>query len=223
MDAMKTPLTHLDAFSGVPGVVDVRQQRSLVARNALIEGGMLALNTKRFDALSVSELTERCGQSVGGFYARFTDKDAFFRALCATTVDNSNVMVEARFSAEYLRSRPLEAGLDELVDLMTDIFTARWRGVLREALLRILDPEDPWEPMRQSARKIVRNLHAGFLDREDCDVSGNDLSFCFQAVVGVLQNDLLNDYHVYKTRDQTLRAGLKVLLKRYVDSGNAVG
>ena len=31
---------------------------------------------------------------------------------------------------------------DEMVDLMGDLFTAPWRGVLRESLLRILEPDD---------------------------------------------------------------------------------
>ena len=42
------------------------------------------------------------------------------------------------------------------------------------------------------------------------------LSFYFQALVGVLHNDLINDHHVFKTREHTLAPALVELGERYL-------
>ena len=221
MSSALSKLTHLQPCCGIPGVLDVQQDRSYLARNVFIEAGMIALNSRRFDDLHVADIAEAAGQSVGGFYSRFEDKEAFFRALCATTVENCNALVAERMAPDVLSRMSVEAGLETVVDLMTDIFTARWRGVLREALSRILNPENPWEPMRDSARDIVRRIIAGFAHRLQVDEPEKTLRFCFQAIVGVLQNDLVNDYHVYTTRDQSLRSALKSMVIAYATAESA--
>lgn len=112
-----------------------------------------------------------------------------------------------------------EEALDELVDLMSDLFTGPIRGVLRESLLRILEPDDPWAPMRDSAREIMRNYRkacASQFPAFDEEETKTRLSFCFQLIVGALQNDLVNDYHVFSTKDQSLRTGLKDAVRGYM-------
>jgi len=84
---------------------------------------------------------------------------------------------------------------------------------------KILDPDDPWEPMRQSARQIMHVLHealdTGFPGVAP-DQARERLSFCFQLIVGVLQNDLVNDYHVYSLKDGSVRDGLKAAVRAYM-------
>ncbi len=204
---------------GVPGVFEARQKRSIRIRDAYIRAGIETLNSMRFRDLRVSDLAEACQCSVGSFYTRFRDKEAYFRALTAATIADCNRQIDARVSEDRLRALGPGPALEELVDLMEDIFSGRFRGVLREALLRILEPDDPWAPMRASARRIIANYHASLSDafplfgEED---TRNRLSFCFQIVVGVLQNDLVNDYHVFSTRDRAVRAALKDTVLRYM-------
>ena len=206
----------------IPGVFVARQKRSVRIRDAFINAGVEALNGMRFSDLRVSDLATNSGNSVGSFYTRFRDKDAFFRALGAFTIESLDREIIERFTDETLSASTPNDGLEMLVDLLADIFTSRFRGVLRESLLRILEPDDPWAPMRGSASKIIAVLHSGmgsaFPEYSDKETKIR-LSFCFQIIVGVLQNDLVNDYHVFSTRDQSIRKGLKEAVCSYMKSG----
>ena len=203
----------------VPGVFDARQKRSVRIRDGYISVGVDALNEMRFANLKVLRLAEESGNSVGSFYSRFQDKDAYFRALRAFAIRSIDAEFVSRFTPEILKSVPPGKALDMLVDLLADIFSSRFRGVLRESLLRILDPDDPWAPMRRSAQRIIAALHSGLEDAFPGltpDEARTRLSFCFQMIVGVLQNELVNDYHVFSLRDDSIRHGLKDAVRSYM-------
>ena len=212
-------LGTLELEDDVPGVMPARQRRSVILRDAYIRAGIKILNTKRLSDLSVSELAQECGGSVGSFYTRFEDKEAYFRALRVATIAMCNKEIQSRVSiAKLYEMEPGEA-LDEMVDLMADLFTSPIRGVLRESLLRILEDDDPWAPMRDSAREIMRNYQracATLFPEFTPEETKRRLNFCFQLTVGTLQNDLVNDYHVFSTRDESLRVGLKEALLSYM-------
>ena len=204
----------------IPGVFETRQERSVRTRDQFLEAGLQALNQTRFADISVADLAKRTGNSVGSFYTRFEDKEAFFRALKARAIHANDLEINQRFTVAHLKTLSKGQTLDLMVDLLCDIFTNEYRGILRESLLRILDPDDPWEPMRQSARRIKSQLHQSLVGRFDHwsrDDTAIRLSFCFQLIVGVLQNDLVNDYHVFSTKDDSIRRGLKETVRRYMD------
>ncbi|WP_164660226.1 TetR/AcrR family transcriptional regulator [Tropicibacter sp. Alg240-R139] len=212
-------LNELYLDEHIPGVRPARQARSVRLRDTYVKAGFEYLNNKRLSDLKISDLAESCGGSVGGFYTRFEDKEAYFRALRAAAISACNREIYARVSMDALyEMEPVEA-LDTLVDLMADLFTGPIRGVLRESLLRILEPDDPWAPMRDSAREIMRNYRRACATQFPSfspDETKERLSFCFQIIVGALQNDLVNDYHVFSTRDESLRAGLKEAIRGYM-------
>ena len=201
----------------LPGVRAAKQSRSIRIRDAYLQAGIKLLNEVRFNDLKVSSLAEHCGYSVGSFYTRFDDKDAFFRALRFAVITSCDEIIDARVSPQHLERMTPEEASDELVDLLADIFSGPYRGVLRESLLRILEPDDPWAPMRDSARRIIRYYHQSLSNRlpqSDKVEARAQLSFAFQIVVGVLQNDLVNDYHIYSTRDRSIRTALKDNLRK---------
>jgi AcrR family transcriptional regulator len=212
-------MSSLTLGDDVPGVFAARQKRSIRIRDKYLEAGVELLNSMRFSDLRVSDLAKKCGGSVGSFYTRFQDKEAYFRALRSATIIACNKEIDKRVNLDRLYEMETGEAMDELVDLMADVYTSPLRGVLRESLLRILDPEDPWEPMRASARNIMFNYRRalsneieGFAEEE----AGPRLNFCFQLIVGALQNDLVNDYHVFSTRDESLRQGLKEAVRAYL-------
>jgi AcrR family transcriptional regulator len=60
-----------------------RQARAQQTSDAIIEAGLGLLRERDFDSVSVAEIAERAGVSVGGFYARFEGKEALLHALAA--------------------------------------------------------------------------------------------------------------------------------------------
>ena len=203
----------------IPGVLPAKQKRSRIIRDKYLEAGCELLNERRFSDLRIPELAAKCGYSVGSFYTRFEDKESYFRALRSAAMVSCNAEIRRRVSMDQLYEMTPAQALDELVDLMADLFAGPLRGILRESLLRILEPDDPWAPMRDSARSIMRNYRrvlASEFSGYDEEEAKTRLSFCFQLVVGVLQNDLVNDYHVFSTRDESLRSGLKEAVRTYM-------
>ncbi len=204
----------------VPGVFNAQQGRSMRIRDGFIAAGVKALETQRFANLSVSQLAKMSGNSVGSFYSRFEDKDAYFRALQVSAVQSLDRNLIDKFSSDIQNSPSSAAALALLVDLLCNIFGSKYRGVLRESLLRILDSDDPWAPMRQSAKRIISILHNELCESFDGFTKAQTqerLSFCFQMIVGVLQNDLVNDYHVYSLKDGSVREGLKAVIYSYMN------
>lgn len=203
----------------VPGVFAARQRRSVKNRDGFLKAGIDALNVTPFDEIKISDLAAESGNSVGSFYTRFQDKDTLLRALTIHAIDVIDTQISANFSVQKLRSGTAAEGLDALVEVMGAIFSSRFRGVLRENYTRISDHADPWGPMRASAQRLRAILHEGLEDafpHFGVEETRTRLSFCFQIVVGVLQNDLVNSYHVYKLEDGTVLHGLKETLHAYM-------
>jgi AcrR family transcriptional regulator len=203
----------------VPGVFEARQSRSVKNRDGFLKAGIDALNEAPFDDIKISDLAAASGNSVGSFYTRFQDKDALLRALTIHAIDVIDTQISASFTARKLRSGTAAEGLDALVDVLGAIFASRFRGVLRENYIRISDRADPWGPMRASAQRLRAILHEGLEDafpHYGVEQTRTRLSFCFQIVVGVLQNDLVNNYHVFKLEDGTVLLGLKETLHAYM-------
>ncbi len=204
---------------GIPGVFEARQSRSIRNRDGYIMAGIDALNTMRFDELKISDLAHASGNSVGSFYTRFKDKEAYIRALRVYAVSAIEQGIAHIFTSENLRAMQPSEALDNLVDVLGAIFASRYRGVLRESYPRILDADDPWAPIRTHALKMVAALQDGLADafpQFGPTETRTRLRFCFQIAVGVLQNDLVNNYHVFTLEDGTVLSGLKETVRAYM-------
>src|SRR5579864_3374004 len=64
----------------VPGL-PAKQARSRVTRDRLLAAGRQLLDRGAFEATSIADIASAAGCSVGAFYHRFADKEAFFAAL----------------------------------------------------------------------------------------------------------------------------------------------
>ena len=208
----------------VQGVFEAYQDRSRISRDAFIESGIALLNEMRFAEMKVTDLARHSGRSVGSFYKRFEDKEAFFRALQASTIARDRKIIDRRLDRKRLNDLAPREVMNELVDTLADIFSSEVRGVLRESLLRILEPEDGWAPMRKSGQvvqqRVVDRLKAACPGK--CpDATERKIRFCYQTIVGVLQNDLVNDYHVFSTADQSVRTALKAIVSDHMKSSSS--
>ena len=203
------------------GVHKTAQDRSRKSRDEFIESGFILLKDMRFSDLTVSGLAKHCGRSVGAFYKRFEDKEGFFRALQFAAVERNQKIIRARLADAPLANLSAAEVLNALVDTLSDIFSSEVRGVLRESLLRVREPEDGWAPMRDSGRVIqqtvVDRLKSEYPHLSEADAE-RKLRFCYQIVVGVLQNDLVNDFHTFSTKDKSISTALKATVNDHMMS-----
>src|SRR5689334_9913729 len=139
------------------GVVPAVQRRSQERQAAMISTGLKILEQRGIDALSIAELTAANGFSVGSFYARFEDKEAFFRAVQKTALDQLQERAREVLTPERWR----EATAAEVLSAFVEFFVTavrRHRGFLRAVLQHESTQPGVWTPMRESGAALAALL-----------------------------------------------------------------
>jgi AcrR family transcriptional regulator len=173
--------------SEIDGVLPTKQQRARATRDRLIAAGFDLVETRDFDALSVAEIAATAGCSVGAFYVRFTDKDAFFRALVAERLTRARTALPAalRQSADPVAS---------MVAMAVENFRRR-PGLLRSALRRSMEDPTVWSPLREHGHYMADELVSALTEqrgRRLAKAAEHRLRFAFQMMMGTLVNALVN-------------------------------
>ncbi len=167
----------------------VRQRRSQKTYDALIGTTFKLLQQRDFDAISIAELAQKAGYSVGAFYARFRSKDELFDALLAQHIDD-------RYAA---RTRIFADASDEALigELMKDLVDYYWtrRRFWRAALIRSMNDHEFWEPVRRQGlefgdwliERISRRAGRPMTESEQANVR-----FALQLALGTINNTIIN-------------------------------
>jgi AcrR family transcriptional regulator len=171
-----------------PGALPAKQARSRRTRDQLLAAGFRLVEERDFEAISIADIARSAGCSVGAFYFRFADKDAFFRAMIA------HRLAEARASLPALLEPPGADPLSVLVSAVVESFRRR-PGFLRATLRKSMGDASVWEPMRahghfvadQFLQRLVRD--AGERPAPDAELR---IRFAFQIMNGTLINALIN-------------------------------
>ena len=128
--------------------------RAQLTRAALLKAGRELLETHDFQAMSVAAIAAANGMSVGSFYGRFKDKEAFFESL------------QGEITAEWIEqaSRVLECGAcqgltaTELVHRICKLVARLIRqdaGFLRAALKHEATNPAGWTPIKQAGKEVA--------------------------------------------------------------------
>ncbi len=139
--------------------------------------------------MSVAEIAAAAGCSVGAFYQRFRDKDAFFGALIAHYVGEARATTLALFA---------NFDDDRLIGALVLATAERFRnhaGLLRAAIRKRMEDPTVWDPIRDhghfTADSFIDWLAArrGRKSRPDEVIATR---FAFQVLYGTLNNAVIN-------------------------------
>ena len=172
----------------LPGL-GIKQTRSKKTYNSLIKTGFRLLKKRNFDSITVAELSQTAGYSVGAFYARFRSKDEFFDAMVANHLESRVAASERLFSTVHH---------DELIDkLIEDIVHYYWinRNFWRAALVRSMRDPDFWAPIRRSGHDLatrVIEILSEQVNRPLTDSEKTNIRFAFQITLGTINNTIIN-------------------------------
>jgi AcrR family transcriptional regulator len=167
----------------------VRQKRSQKTYDALIRTTFKLLQQREFDEISIAELAQKAGYSVGAFYARFRSKGELFDALLAQHIED-------RLTA---RTRIFASATHETLvgDLMEDLVDYYWtrRRFWRAALIRSMKEPEFWEPVRRQGLEfgawlidwISRGRGRSLTEPEQAHVR-----FALQLALGTINNTIIN-------------------------------
>ncbi|HEX6995142.1 MAG TPA: helix-turn-helix domain-containing protein [Gammaproteobacteria bacterium] len=175
--------------SAAPGRERIKQKRGQKTYDALIATGFRLLAQREFEAITVAELSQEAGYSVGAFYARFKSKDEFFDALIAHHLSDRRRTRERLFASvegdEWIR-----AVIAEAVN-----YYWRRRRFWRAALIRSIHDPDFWQPIREQGhelatlciRQIEKNAGRSLTKAEEMNVR-----FAVQIALGIINNTIIN-------------------------------
>jgi len=166
-----------------------KQRRSQITYNALIETGFRLMETRDFDSISIAEIAKEAGYSVGAFYARFENKEEFFRAM----VQRHNG--ERRKGMDrFFKGTKADALVAKYVQ-MTVKRIWRTRFFWRAALRRSLDDQNFWEPFRQLSHRVADKFIAAKsaeIGRKLTRTEEMNIRFALQIMLGTINNSVTN-------------------------------
>jgi AcrR family transcriptional regulator len=175
-------------------VLPAKQVRSRLRRDRLLAAGRKLLNQGAFEDTSIGDFARVADCSVGVFYQRFADKEAFFAAVVETVL--TGIAADARqfVTAELLSGPSIELVLAECVTFWVRTFR-RHRGFIRTLMKTTLHTEEAWTPFREMGRVAVEPFVA-LLSAKCGQANTNAFRYRarvgFQIVIGVALNASLH-------------------------------
>jgi AcrR family transcriptional regulator len=167
----------------------IRQKRGQITYDALIETCFDLLQEKDFDEISIADLSQKAGYSVGAFYARFRSKDELFDAMVMRHLDGRRKVRASQF-AEGAPSTLIHDVFEETVNY----YWGR-RRFWRAALIRSMREPEFWAPMRKLSHEFADSLIAHMAGRAGRSLKAEEeanVRFAVQVTFGTINNTILN-------------------------------
>jgi AcrR family transcriptional regulator len=186
---MKNDTRFTSAVPASSPELRIRQKRGQVTYDALIETAFALLEHKEFDEISIAELAQKAGYSVGAFYARFRSKDELFDAMVLQHLQDRRKVRQRQFATAD------DATLvHELLEETVHYYWGR-RRFWRAALIRNIRDSDFWEPIRKLSHEFADALIARIAARARralTDAEDANVRFAVQLAFGTINNTILN-------------------------------
>jgi AcrR family transcriptional regulator len=203
--SLRPPRDRTDARSGgasgagasvaEAGALPAKQQRSRETRDRLLAAGRTLIESGGFEGTAVADIARVAGCSVGAFYFRFRDKDAF--VVCV--VEAAMAEVVAALRAQVAAGGLLGATRDETVAACVAHyadFARAHAGLLRALHRRTGQDRSAWQPARTVATELITTYVARIAQaagRPGDRALLRSATVGFQIVSGALVNAMLND------------------------------
>lgn len=178
------------------------------------------------DDLSINDIVERAGTSIGAFYRRFDNKDSFFEVLQDAAMAQGLAYVRETVERDPAwRSNDAATLADATIALYVLAFR-RNRGLYHASLLRASQRKANWDVVKATHHEalalIVPRLAGALARARRIKTAGADaqaeLEFdvraTLQMIVGMLVNSVLNDPGPLSLSSRRLRPWLQAQFRR---------
>ncbi|WP_296595108.1 TetR/AcrR family transcriptional regulator [Phenylobacterium sp.] len=197
------------------------QNRSREQRDRLLKAGERAFAANGFWQTHITDIAKRAGCSVGSFYRRFEDKEAFFLALQSDMAARAEANI-AKFFEDPARANET---LDELLGRLTHNTARTMRGIegYYRALFELsLRGQNVWPPMRRieaiEAEFLVKLLKARGVAVDDRAQQRAHLAI--RMMHGQIISAMLHGPGPWSADDPLLHEELALMLMRYLGIGS---
>jgi len=112
-----------------------QQTRSRETMYQILDAAAQILESKNFEELTIAEVVQKAGTSVGAFYGRFKDKEALLQTLDERFFEEFEGAVRAILAPEYWAGKSISAIVREVTHLVVSTYS-KDKGVLRSLNLK---------------------------------------------------------------------------------------
>ena len=201
-----------------------RQARSQIGLEKMLRAGRELIEASgNLDDLSITDIVERSGTSIGAFYRRFDSKDMFFDVVLERAMTGGRDRVRDMLASESeWRSGDARVIADAIVEMYVQSFR-RNRGLFHASLLRVSRPRATWDIVKEANRDvlalIVPLLVAAIVkergvQKADVDAIEFEVQAALQLILGMLVNIVLNDPGPLSLASRRLAPWLKTQFRR---------
>jgi AcrR family transcriptional regulator len=175
----------LDEELAAIGLKPAMQERSRQTRLKLLRACHALAAKDDFAVLSVEQICRKAGCSIGAFYNHFPTRDILLQALVIWECLDARAGID-----RACREAPPSQLLGRLVTLTVSNYRER-QAFLRCVIGAAIGNRSIWLPIRGLGQHLVDSYVAA----KGCDLSPGveqDIRFGFQAMFGLLNNELMN-------------------------------
>jgi len=212
------------ALGRLRGVTHAQQPRSEATFHALIRAGRKALDQKFFDEMTIGDIARDAGASVGAFYGRFSNKEAFFSAIQEITVADIEEQLKRQLGRPEVDALSDAKFLAAVATFTVGIFR-RHRGLYIASFKHSSTRPGAWSPIRRLGYKASGLFAAKLaprLKRLGKPASEREIRIGLQFMNGLLVNAVLNDPGPLSLDDRKMPAYITRFLCSFfaVDDGH---
>lgn len=196
-----------------------KQVRSQMTQDALLKAGRKIFAENLMDKVSVQEIASAAGVSVGGFYARFNNKESFFNVVQEAAAKEILIDTERVMFSSRLADVDLETYIHEIAKMTVRVFRKN-RYLYIASIKNLYDREDSWGPIRQVGVLASDNLRRAMeprLEAQNTTRTLEDYRTVIQVISGLLINAILNDPGPVKLNSPKMITLVAQLITRLLD------
>lgn len=205
------------------GVLPTRQARSGATFLALVKAGREALKSGTLEDMTIGDLAKTAGASVGAFYGRFENKEAFFNVILQLTT--GEIWEALRSLTVDLERR--RASTEECLATFAHFWVATFRthrSLYIAAIKHVSSVPGAWTPFTQlgwaSAELAFKTLQPRLRAEEAID-DERQVRIAFQFINGLLVNATINDPGPVHLDDSEMENQVLHFLRSFLGIGRA--
>jgi len=130
-----------------------KQHRSEQTHEKLLQSGLDLLRDGIFDDISIAQISAQAGCSVGSFYLRFRNKEAFFKFLIESISETLEIDLHANLTQESVKDLTLAQTVRHCVDHYVET-NRLYESIIRAAVQYSINDSDDWQPVRDNGLKL---------------------------------------------------------------------
>ena len=183
-----------------------KQHRSEQTHEKLLQSGLDLLRDGVFDDISIAQIAARAGCSVGSFYLRFRNKEAFFKFLIESISETLEIDLHANLTQESVKDLTLAQTVRHCVDHYVET-NRLYESIIRAAVQYSINDSDDWQPVRDNGLKLHDHYIELILSKSrkpNQEEARQQLLVGFQIISGHLVNSITHPINRLPLHDPNL-------------------